>query len=133
MVASLSPDGTRVAVHTHADGAAGGDISIIDLERNNSTRRLTFDESQDNASPIWSPDGTSIAFSSIRNNRYGIYRKASNGVGTEELLFESQTPKVPMSWAPDGKSIVLIDYDPIAHHVMRCSILASLSRLNVRA
>jgi Tol biopolymer transport system component len=107
----LSPDGRRVAVHTHADGAAGGDISIIDLERNNSTTRLTFDESQDNASPIWSPDGTSIAFSSIRNNRYGIYRKASNGVGAEELLFESETPKVPSSWAPDGKSILLIDYD----------------------
>jgi serine/threonine protein kinase/Tol biopolymer transport system component len=111
----LSPDGKRVAVHRHADGASGGDVWIIDLDRNNTATRLTQDESQDNSSPIWSPDGASVAFGSLRNGRYGIYRKAANGVGNDELLFESETPVVPSSWAPDGKSIVFINYDPKTH------------------
>jgi Tol biopolymer transport system component len=41
-----------------------------------------------------------------------LYKKASNLVGKEELLFESSTPKGPMSWSPDGKSIVFVNYDP---------------------
>ena len=44
--------GTRVAVHHHAEGVSGGDVFVIDLGRNNTSTRLTFDESQDNSSPI---------------------------------------------------------------------------------
>jgi len=105
----LSPDGKRLAAHYHRVGAPGGDLVITDLERNTTTR-FTFDESQDNSSPIWSPNGDSIAYSSLRNGRFGIYRKASNGVGSEELLFESATPKVPTSWSRDGNTIVFVDY-----------------------
>jgi Tol biopolymer transport system component len=108
----LSPTGSRVAAHHHPEGRSGGDLWVIDLERQNAATRLTFDESEDSQSPIWSPTGDSIAFSAIRNKRYGIYRKAANGVGSEELLFESETPKVPAGWAPDGKSILFVDYDP---------------------
>jgi Tol biopolymer transport system component len=109
----LSADGKRLVAHYHNDlsPSSTGDIWITDLERGTNTR-FTFDGSQDNSSPIWSPDGTSVAFSSVRNNRFGLYRKASNGVGTEELLFESETRKVPMSWAHDGKSLVFVNYDP---------------------
>src|SRR5262249_28282584 len=82
-----------------------------DLERGTNTR-FTFDASQENSSPIWSPDGSTIVFSSVRNKRFGLYRKASNCVGTEELLYESETPKVPMSWAPDGNSLVFVNFDP---------------------
>jgi DNA-binding winged helix-turn-helix (wHTH) protein/Tol biopolymer transport system component len=98
----LSPDGSRIAVE-RPDGR-GGDIWV--LEPRGTTTRLTFDAAQNNSMPIWSPDGTRIVFGSLRNGRWGLYRKASNGTGAEELLVESDVQKGAMAWAPDGDSIV---------------------------
>ena len=62
--------------------------------------------------PIWSHDGTRIAFGSKRNSKWGLYVKASDGTGPEELIFESENPKMPMSWSPDGKLLVFWVNDP---------------------
>jgi Tol biopolymer transport system component len=99
----LSPDGKRFVVHRHE--GSGGDNWAFDLAQGR-MQRLTFDASQDNQSPIWSPDGTRIAFSSRRNNKWGIYTKLADGTGTEELITESDPGKAPMSWSPDGKLLV---------------------------
>jgi eukaryotic-like serine/threonine-protein kinase len=99
----LSPDDKRIAVHPHDGG--GGDIWLLDAT-SGPTSRFTFDASQDNSSPIWSPDGSLLAFSSIRNGKWGLYVKASSGVGNEKLLLETETPTIPMSWSPDGRSLV---------------------------
>ena len=103
-----SPDATRVAVHRHE--AAGGDIWIV--EPSGSETRLTFNAAQHNSSPIWSPDGREIAYSSLRNGKSGLYRKRSDGSGAEELLHEAHAPVAPMSWSPDGKSVVFGVQDP---------------------
>jgi dipeptidyl aminopeptidase/acylaminoacyl peptidase len=99
----LSPDGKRFAVHRHE--GPGGDIWLYDLAQGR-MQRLTFDASQENSSPIWSPDGTRIAFSSQRNNKSGLYVKLADGTGAEELITESEAGKWPMSWSPDGKLLV---------------------------
>jgi eukaryotic-like serine/threonine-protein kinase len=104
----LSPDGTRVAVHKHE--AAGGDVFVI--EPRGAMPRLTFDASRHNSMPIWSPDGTRIVYASLQKGKWGLYRTLSNGSGTEERLFESDLPKVPMSWSPDGKRLVFWVQDP---------------------
>ena len=100
--AELSPDGSRVALHRHE--ADGGDIWIV--EPSGSETRLTWTAAQHNSSPIWSPDGRDITYSSLRDGKSGLYRKRADGSGAEELLFESDAPKAPMSWSPDGRSIV---------------------------
>ena len=72
-------------------------------------QRLTFDASQDNGSPVWSPDGTRVAFGSQRNNKWGLYVKLADGTGAEALVFESDAQKMPMSWSPDGKLLVYFE------------------------
>ena len=64
----LAPGAERVAAHLH-DGN-GGDIWIADLTRSTMSR-FTFDAAQENSSPIWSPDGTRIVYSSVRNGKMG--------------------------------------------------------------
>ena len=98
----VSPDGARIAAHKHE--ATGGDIFVI--EPRGAVTQLTFDVSRHNSMPIWSPDGTKIVYSSLQKGKWGLYQTLSNGSGTEELLFESDLPKAPMSWSPDGKRLV---------------------------
>jgi Tol biopolymer transport system component len=98
----VSPDGKRIAVHRHDEG--GGDILVI--EPDNSVKKLTFDASHHNSSPVWSPAGDRVAYSALERGKWGIYQTLSSGSGTEELLYESDLPKAPMSWSPDGKNIV---------------------------
>jgi Tol biopolymer transport system component len=105
----LSPDGTRLATHRHTEGQ-GGDVWLTDLARG-TTSRFTFDATQDNAAPVWSPDAGSIVFSS-RRGKNGVYRKASNQSGEEELLVEQPAEIAPTSWSPDGRAIV---YNPIGN------------------
>ncbi|HSG00881.1 MAG TPA: hypothetical protein VLA20_07100, partial [Vicinamibacterales bacterium] len=105
-----SPNGRRVAVHRH-DGS-GGDIWVMEPPPL-SPKRITYDATQDNSSPIWSPDGERIAFVSRRNDKWGLYETRSDGSGTDgDLLLESDLPIAPMSWVPDGQSLVYWVHDP---------------------
>jgi eukaryotic-like serine/threonine-protein kinase len=97
-----SPDGTRIAVHRH--GPNGGDIFVI--EPRGSVTRLTYYPSHHNSSPVWSHDGTRIIYSALEKGKWGLYQTLSSGSGTEQLLWESEAPKAPMSWSADGKRIV---------------------------
>ncbi len=106
----VSPNGQRVAVHRH-DGT-GGDIWVMEPPPN-APKRITFDATQDNSSPVWSPNGDRIVFASKRNNKWGLYVTRSDGSGTDgDLLIESDLPKAPMSWSPDGKRLVYWVLDP---------------------
>src|SRR5262249_45059946 len=103
----VAPDGKRFSVHLHE--GEGGDSWFFDAGR---MQRLTFNTAQDNAMPVWSHDGNRIAFGSRRNGKWGLYVKASDGTGSEELLLESDLPKMPMGWSPDGKFVVYWVNDP---------------------
>jgi Tol biopolymer transport system component len=106
----LSPDGTRLAVHRHDSN--GGDIWILDLARRGTLSRFTFDASQENTNPIWSPDASRIAFASTRNGRWGVYEKTANGSDADELLVESELPIAPMAWSSDNRYLVYWELSP---------------------
>jgi serine/threonine protein kinase len=99
----VASDGARFAVHVHEGD--GGDIWTFDPEQKR-LQRFTFDASQENSSPIWSPDGSRIAFASRRASGWGLYTKRADGAGAEELVTESPEQKLPTSWSPDGKLLV---------------------------
>lgn len=98
----LSPDGKKIAAG-RADSDAG-DIWIFDVARGTTTR-FTFDLAAD-VSPVWSPDGSRIAFASVRKGHFGIYQKTSSGAGEEELLLQTDFNTFPTSWSPDGRFIL---------------------------
>ena len=93
----VSPDGKRIAVET-TDGKQAV-ISIYDLSGASSLRRLTF--GGNNRLPIWSADGTRIAFQSDREGDHAIFWQPVDG-GTAERLTRAEpgTSHVPESWAP---------------------------------
>src|SRR5262249_46265016 len=75
---ALSPDASRVAVSKADPTVAGSSeaIWLIDLARGVAAR-FTFDVAPD-AAPVWSPDGSRIAYRGSRAGGVGIYERAVN-------------------------------------------------------
>ena len=102
---AISPDGKRVAFARTDAQSGNSDIWLLDFARGSNTR-FTFDPGADQ-NPVWSPDGSKIAFLGQRGNKWGIYQKASNLLGEEELLYDSggaATP--PTGWSRDGRFLL---------------------------
>jgi Tol biopolymer transport system component/predicted Ser/Thr protein kinase len=106
--AALSPDGTRLAVSK--TNGRGANIWLLDLARDTTTR-FTFSSAID-TSPVWSPDGRSIIFSSNRSGASDLYLKPADGGKDEELLLKSGEDKGATSWSPDGRFLLYIVNDP---------------------
>jgi eukaryotic-like serine/threonine-protein kinase len=102
----ISPDGRRVVVSRSVQG--NFDIWLLDGTR---SIRLTFDSALDQF-PVWSPDGSQIAFQSDRKTPRSIYRRSSSaGAGSEDLLLESDQITVPSDWSADGKFLLYYRID----------------------
>ncbi len=102
----LSPDGTR-AGGRDTPFTGRGDIWVHDLARGVRTR-LTFHQSY-GSPPVWSPDGTRIAFSAGDQLPDTMYEKAANGTGSEkELLKMAGSAIGPTSWSRDGRFLLYL-------------------------
>jgi Tol biopolymer transport system component len=102
---ALSPDGRRLAVDIRDPRSDKTDVWIIDLVRGGSSR-LTFDAANDGA-PIWSPDGSQVAFSSMRDGKFNVFVKDASGTGTATRLASIPSADSPTDWSRDGGTIVL--------------------------
>jgi Tol biopolymer transport system component len=102
--AKLSPQTDRIAMEID-NGAGAHDIWVFDMARGVQTR-LTFGPVE-NDSPVWSPDGKWIVYSSLESNIHTkLYRKPSNGSGAEELLLSDEQVAVASDWSRDGKYLL---------------------------
>jgi Tol biopolymer transport system component len=102
----LSPDGTKLAMSV-TDETGNPDIWLLDLGHENMLTRFTFDPGAD-VFPLWSPDGSQIAFSSIRVGASQILLKTANGAGSEQAL-TGQFPAGTLAtydWSRDGRYIL---------------------------
>ncbi len=100
---SLSPDGKRIA-ETRGDPGGGLDIWLRDVARG-AASRFTFEPTQERF-PVWSPDGSRIAYASDREGVTNLYQKSSSGAGTEELLLKTPEQKYPSDWSADGRFLL---------------------------
>ena len=97
----LSPDQKSAAASIRSTQL---DLWLYDIARGIPTR-FTFDPKSD-AEPVWSPNGKMLYFQSNRKGTFDLYRKASNGTGSEELVYEDALAKNPNSISPDGKTLL---------------------------
>jgi Tol biopolymer transport system component len=103
---SFSPDGTRLLVTKNDLQTAQADLWTIDLATGKDTR-LTNDTFP-RAGALWSPDGKYIYYSSLRDGDFPVFRRPSDGGGSEELVFR-YTPGAFVGVSdisPDGKALV---------------------------
>jgi serine/threonine protein kinase/roadblock/LC7 domain-containing protein len=98
-VVMISPDGKQLAEEDE------GGMRLLEFGRGVSTK-LILDHG--GANPVWSPDGRYVAY----NGGGGIYRKAANGAGPEEVLLSTNLLAFPKSWSPDGRFLIYMQISP---------------------
>ncbi len=101
---SLAPDGKSAAVDKTDTANQNIDVWIYDLQRDGS-KRMTFDPAID-AMPVWSPDGSRLAFSSSRQNFFNLYLKGADGAQEEKPIQHVNADEYPSDWSRDGKFIL---------------------------
>ena len=106
----ISPDGKTIVVARGDLQTGGFDLWLQDLGRGTASR-FTFHPTT-NAAQVWSPDGAQVAFSSNHEGFFGIYQKASSGVGQEEILDKDSRVKLPRDWSRDGRYLIEEVLDP---------------------
>jgi Tol biopolymer transport system component len=73
--------------------------------------RLTFDADVD-LSPVWTPDGRRIVFSSARTGAYNLYALDISRAGTDQRLTRSANTQLPDSVTADGASVIAHEVQP---------------------
>ncbi len=100
----LSPDRGRVAVIKNDQQAENADLWILDVATGKSIRITTSAKDEFVQTPVWSPDGRQVAYVTIRSGAEGVYRRASNGEGPEELLYKNPGAFLNLTdWSQDGR------------------------------
>jgi Tol biopolymer transport system component len=105
-LARISPDEGHVMVQVVDVESGTQDLWVYEVDRGIRTR-FTFDPLAD-VSPVWSPDGETIYFSSNRGGKFDIYRKPLSGVGEAELVAEFERNAFPESVSPDGRFLTVL-------------------------
>jgi Tol biopolymer transport system component len=103
---NIAPDGQSVAFDRQVNGNT--DVWLLETTRGILTR-FTVDPTTDRG-PVWSPDGTRIAFGSFRTGIQDLYEKPLGG-GEEKLLLSGNNTRLPLDWSRDGRFLLYREVD----------------------
>jgi dipeptidyl aminopeptidase/acylaminoacyl peptidase len=106
----FSPDGTRIAFSAQRDPdlISSGTSQIYEVTVADNAVKKLVDTLGPNSDPIWSPDGTQIAFATSAGSKYYFYTNRKIAVvpssgGTPRVLTDSFDEDIsPLRWGPDG-------------------------------
>jgi dipeptidyl aminopeptidase/acylaminoacyl peptidase len=101
----VSPDGKWVAYTVATpDLDANRNASNIWMISTKGDEAIQLTQSGKDASPVWSPDGKTIAFLSARGGESQVYLLSTEG-GESQKLTKLSTGADIVKWSPDGKTI----------------------------
>ncbi|MDX1645094.1 MAG: winged helix-turn-helix domain-containing protein, partial [Thermoanaerobaculia bacterium] len=102
----LSFDGSRLVTNCYEWGDGSTlDVWIVDLD---SGLRTRLTKPGRDFSPVWSPSGDRIAYSSERDGRWKLVSVDVDRPGEPTVLLESDEPLFPQAWSDDGGSLVYV-------------------------
>ena len=121
---SISPDGKNVAF------SYKGDLYVVDSE-GGEARQLTSNPAYD-YSPVWSPDGKTVAFASDRYGNFDIYKVSVDG-GVPVRLTTHSAKDTPWTFTPDGKNILFTSriQDPASSALFPKSSMTELYSVSI--
>jgi len=101
--AAISPSGARAVFEFR------GEILTVPAEKGD-PRNLTNTTGIHERSPIWSPDGKSIAYFSDESGEYGVHIQPQDGKGSvKKLKLNGSGFYANPAWSPDSKKITYTD------------------------
>ena len=123
---SLSPDGSQVVYSQRlkTGGLIGGQLNyelvLSSLDRSD-VRQLTENRSHE-ITPVWSPDGSRIAFLSDRyegdeqtwSGEFHLFTMASDGSDVDDLAPQVIAEDFAPVWSPDGSHIAFLSSKRVA-------------------
>ena len=100
-----SPDGKYI-IYSEAQ-VSNGLEAIVRIEVATGSKTRLTNLSQDSFQAAYSPDGTKIAFSSLRTGTQHLYVMDADGSNVVQLTFQGTFNGGP-SWSPDGQKILFV-------------------------
>lgn len=101
------PIAGSIAVSVYALDGQGG-VDAIRVINPDGTGEIAFASTGHDAYPVWSPDGTLIAYTH-HLNRGPVRVVNADGTGAHSIT-DGYTSALPVTWSPDGRRIAFVVY-----------------------
>lgn len=95
----ISPDGKQIAF------CYKGDVYKVPTT-GGTAARLTTQPSYE-CSPVWSPDGSKIAFASDRHGNFDVFVMPAEGGNAQRLTYNSSS-EIPTAFTPNGADVLFV-------------------------
>ena len=103
----FSPDGSKIVFSAFVSDNDFTEIFVVNAD-GTGLKRLTY-AAGDDARPVWSPDGITIAWVTNRGGKAGIYLMNADGLNPRPLITDCELGCVDPAFSPNGRKIAYVD------------------------
>ena len=128
-----SPDGTMIAVALEEDATPGSGAQLVTVSVPSAAIVQRTSGRADRAAPVWSPDGSSLAY--VRDRE--LWHLSLDAQEEKRIPLSLDSVGGPLSWTLDGRSVILTGWSANRTDICRVglgdSVVAVLTRTELAA